>query len=129
VASRTSLALELPGILNWALEGLARLEQQGRFTRPRSTEQQLDEMRALASPVSAFVAERCVTGMEHEIAIDELYAAWRTWAEDNGHGKKPKQTLGRDLRAAVQGRLRIQQPRTVEGRVRHYIGLTLKGRA
>src|SRR5690606_40106778 len=27
---------ELPGILNWALDGLARLEQQGGFTEPAS---------------------------------------------------------------------------------------------
>ena len=33
--------------------------------------------------------------------MDDLCAAWRSWAEDNGHARKTKQTFGRDLRAAV----------------------------
>ncbi|OEV19699.1 hypothetical protein AN219_27705, partial [Streptomyces nanshensis] len=31
------LAAEMPGILNWALDGLARLERNGRITEPASS--------------------------------------------------------------------------------------------
>ena len=54
-------APELPGILNWALEGLARLNRNdGRFTRVPSAEEAIIAMRDLASPVAAFVRERCI---------------------------------------------------------------------
>ena len=120
------LARELPGILNWALDGLQRLNEQGRFTRPRATEVQLHELRALASPVSAFVAERCATGPGYEILVDDLYAAWKHWADANGHARKTKQTLGRDVRAVLQGRLQVVQHGPAEDRgPRHYVGITL----
>jgi putative DNA primase/helicase len=55
----------------------------------------------LASPVKAFIRDRCLTGPDLEVEADDLYRAWTAWAEDNGHGRKTKQTLGRDLRAAL----------------------------
>jgi hypothetical protein len=41
----------------------------------------------LASPVAAFVRDRCVRGIGLEIDADALWDAWKSWAEDNGHGK------------------------------------------
>ena len=49
------LTLELPGILNWALTGLARLRTRGSFTRPESGLQLIRQMNDLSSPVGAFV--------------------------------------------------------------------------
>ena len=119
------LHTELPGILNWALDGLARLDQQGRFTRPRSTDEAFIALQDLASPVGAFVRDRCQIGIEHEIAVDDLWEAWKSWAEDNGHGKSTKQMLGRNLRA-VHARIRVGQPRDGEERHRVYRGITLR---
>jgi putative DNA primase/helicase len=67
-------------------------------------------MRDLASPVGAFVREQCVTGPDYEIRTDDLYAAFKQWAEDNGHSKRSKQTFGRDLRAAVPS-VSVMRPR------------------
>src|SRR3954447_15725712 len=86
---------ELPGILNWALDGLQRLNEQGRFTAPKSSEEAIVALRDLASPVAAFVRDRCVTGPELEAPVDDVYAAWKDWAESNGHRGKTKQKLGR----------------------------------
>ena len=58
-------------------------------------------MRDLASPVAAFVRDRCEIGPDEEVGVDALYTVYRSWAEDNGHAKKSKHTFGRDLRAAV----------------------------
>jgi putative DNA primase/helicase len=52
---------QMPGIFNWALEGLARLNRnEGRFTRVPEAEEAIIAMRDLASPVAAFVRERCI---------------------------------------------------------------------
>ena len=102
-ALELALRQELPGILNWALEGLKRLAAQDGFTRPPGADDAMVTLQDLASPVAAFVRDRCVRGPEHEATVDFLYAAWRSWAEDNGHIKSSKQIFGRDLRAAVPG--------------------------
>jgi putative DNA primase/helicase len=122
-----ALREELPGILNWALDGLERLTKQGRFTRPPGADEAIVALQDLASPVAAFVRDRCVRGAEHEVAVDVLYAAWRSWAEDNGHVRSTKQVFGRDLRAAVPG-LRVARPGGHDEleRARVYLGVALR---
>jgi putative DNA primase/helicase len=118
---------ELPGILSWALDGLDRLNAEEKFTDPESSVDAMVALRDLVSPVSAFVRERCTIG-PHEILVKDLYAAWKDWAEDNGHKPGSSQTFGRDLRAA-QAHIRVRRPRDDEGhRDRYYVGITLSGR-
>jgi putative DNA primase/helicase len=121
----TTLRAELPAILNWSLDGLRRLGVQGRFTRPRGADEAMIALQDLASPVAAFVRDRCVQGRDREVAVDDLYRKFRTWAEDNGHVKTTKQVFGRDLRAAVPG-VRVVQRGNDESRYRIYVGISLK---
>ena len=58
--------------------------------------------------------------------VDDLYAAFGEWAEDNGHVKSHKQMFGRDLRAAVAGRLKVVQLREGDQRERAYRGIGLR---
>jgi putative DNA primase/helicase len=58
-------------------------------------------MADLASPVSAFVRDCCARRPDARILRDDLYAAWKDWAERNGHRAGAKSTFGRDLRAVV----------------------------
>ena len=54
------IALELSGVVNWALEGLARLRRnKGRFTEPAISKAAQDERRRENSPALAF-AESCL---------------------------------------------------------------------
>jgi putative DNA primase/helicase len=92
---------ELGAILVWALEGLDRLTRKGRFTEPQSSRDAAALVMDLASPVSAFVRERCLRAPDAIVARDRLYAAWKMWAFDNGHKPGANSTFGRDLRAAV----------------------------
>jgi putative DNA primase/helicase len=118
-----ALHVELTGILNWSLDGLQRLTNQKSFTRLISAEDAITTMRDLASPVAAFVREKCTIGFDNEVAIDDLYSAYKGWAEDNGHSKKSKQTFGRDLRAAVPS-VSVKRPRDeLDGRHRIYVGI------
>jgi putative DNA primase/helicase len=95
------LCAELSGILNWALDGLQRLvANDGRFSRVESAEEAISAMRDLASPVSAFVREKCEIGPTLQVGVDELYTAFKSWCEDNEYPKSPKAVFGRDLRAA-----------------------------
>jgi putative DNA primase/helicase len=117
------LLTELPGILCWALDGLERISRQP-FTIPESSSEAILQLQDLVSPVAAFVRERCERGREHDIEARELYAAWKTWADDNGHHVTTAQTFGRDLRA-VMPELRIVRPHNLP---RRYGGLRIKAR-
>ena len=120
------LQAELPGILNWALTGLERLtvKNGNRFTRLSSADDAITMMRDLASPVAAFVRERCHVSPDGEVPVDQLYATFKSWAEENGHAKSSKHVFGRDLRAAVPSLDKVR-PRTPDSRVLVYRGITL----
>ncbi|WP_241968346.1 phage/plasmid primase, P4 family, partial [Streptomyces sp. ICBB 8177] len=123
------LTTEMPGILNWALEGLARLERTGRISQPASSREAVTTMQDTASPTSAFVRERCTTGPVHSVPVDALWAAWREWAEDNGvRAIGTKQVFGRNLLSVIP-QLNRTRPRDPYGRqVATYNGITLNQR-
>ncbi|WP_405960858.1 phage/plasmid primase, P4 family [Streptomyces sp. NBC_00024] len=119
------LAAEMPGILNWALDGLARLQRTGRITEPKSSREAVTTMQDTASPTSAFVRERCTTGPTCSVPVETLWAVWREWAEDNGVRPGTKQVFGRNLLSVVP-QLNRTRPRDAYGQqVATYTGITL----
>ena len=115
-----ALLTELPGILNWALDGLDRLTERGAFPELRSSNDAIAALADLTSPTSAFVRDCCQIGGEAD--VDAVFARWCRWAMDNGHRSGSVQTFGRDLRAAVPA-LRVVQRRVGAAVVRRYLGL------
>ncbi|MEV5959611.1 phage/plasmid primase, P4 family [Streptomyces sp. NPDC051987] len=119
------LITEMPGILNWALDGLARLQAKGRITEPACSREAVTSMQDTASPTSAFVRERCTTGPTSSIPVDTLWAVWRDWAEDNGVKPGTKQLFGRNLQSVIP-QLNRTRPRDPYGRqIATYTGITL----
>jgi putative DNA primase/helicase len=116
---------ERPAILNWALDGLERLTRHGKFTRLPSADEAIVAMRDLASPVAAFVRERCEIDAEKEVEVETLYEAYKNWCESNEHRKESQQMFGRDLRAAVPSVRRVR-PGTDDDRRYVYRGVALK---
>jgi len=116
---------ELPGILNWAIEGWRRLAERGYLIQPKSSEEAISQLEDLASPISAFLRERCTVEPGKSVEANELFHAWQGWCQATGRaGAGNIQSFGRDLRAAVPG-LGISQPRMAGGRMRFYEGIDL----
>jgi len=118
------LTEELTGILSWSLDGMDRLNRQGKFTEPKASTDSILALQDLVSPVAAYVRDSCEVGIGHEIAVAELFAAWREWCELNGHRAGSVQTFGRDLRAVIPT-IRVTQPRVAGGRERYFQGVRL----
>lgn len=96
------LVAELPGILNWAIEGWHRLYERGRFIQPANAKEALEDMEDLASPVGAFLKEKCIIGPNERVKTGDLYNAWRAWCLSEGRSNiSTKQVFGRDLLAAM----------------------------
>lgn len=98
---KAKLIPELPGILNWALDGLDHLRNRGHFVMPKSSRDDIRQMEELASPIGAFIRDWCRTGPEVQIGIKELYAAYRLWAQEAGQRPSPNHVFGKGLRAVV----------------------------
>lgn len=79
-ALRPKLRRELPGILNWALRGLARLLEQGHFTHCAVCAAAAEEHREECSPVRAFILNHFAFASEHKGAKDGL--VWKTTTKD-----------------------------------------------
>jgi putative DNA primase/helicase len=121
------LLTELPGILNWSLHGYRRLRQRGYFVQPASAREAIEDLEVLASPIKAFINDRCHVKPGLTVPVELLYQSWKAWCD--GVGRKEagtKQTFGRDLKAAIPG-LRTTQPRDGDSRHRSYEGIGLKG--
>lgn len=120
------LLTELPGILNWALDGLDRLRARGHFVQPASGAEAARELAELSSPIIAFLRERCTIGPGRMVSVDSLYDAWRQWCEENGRDHPgTKQAFGRDLAAALP-HLRVSQRRLGGRLIRVYEGVGLR---
>lgn len=117
------LLLELPGILNWSIDGWRRLQDRGNFLQPQTavgTAQQLDN---LGNPVGAFVQDYCIVGPDQAIQVDQLHKMWVAYCAQYGYDRPSDvQTFGRDLAAAVPG-IKAKQRRKDGGRTRYWIGI------
>ncbi len=123
-ALTAKLLTELPGVLNWAIEGWRQLRERGHFVQPSSVEDALRDIEDLSSPVGAFVRARCEVGSGLRVRLDDLYAGWKEWCEADGRiSVTTKQTFGRDLTAAVAG----ITTRVGTANLRFYQSIALKG--
>ncbi len=119
------LLQELPGILLWSLQGLDRLRERGHFRQPVSALEMVKQLETLASPIKAFIADRCVIVPGASVPCSDLFAAWSFWSTEQGRDHVGTvQMLGRNLTAAFP-EITVTQPRVNGGRVRHYEGIKL----
>jgi putative DNA primase/helicase len=123
-----ALLAEAPGIFNWALDGLDRLNARGYFEQPETSKTALQRLQDLASPVGAFVRDRCVVNPAREIEKDTLWTAWKDWCVGEGKDRAgTKAVFYRDLHAAYPGlrEIRLRQEGETT-RLRLYRGIDLR---
>jgi putative DNA primase/helicase len=119
---------ELPGILNWALEGLRWLMDSGKFTTDPEAAETVAQMTALASPMQTYVEENCVVGegKEFQTYSVTLYHDHCAWRKVNGHMPIANNTFGVSLRAAFP-QIRSKRVTRPDGsQFRVYLGIRLK---
>lgn len=105
---------ELPGILNWAVAGLHRLRQQGRFTDAEaSREAKADyqsEMNSARAFLAEFVEEANPLEGDSPIRADFLYGLYSKWARHGNQHPFAKPTFGKEVfrrfKSAKKGQFR-----------------------
>jgi putative DNA primase/helicase len=116
---------ELPGILNWALEGRDRLYTRGYFVQPSSADELIQEFIDLGSPEATFLKHSTAVEPGKTVTQKDLFAAWKTWCEANGREHSgTAQSFGRNVRAVLP-RITTRQLGPAGAQERHWEGLRL----
>jgi len=92
------LQRELPGVLNWALDGLQRLMDEQGFTGDRRPGQTAETWQQWGDPVGRF-ASVCLEDGEQEIAKAELFQAFLDYCEDEGIPAETRRQFTRALKS------------------------------
>lgn len=122
---------ELPGILNWAIEGWSMMRHEGRLAQPASAGDLTHAMSRLSSPIAAFVEDECELDSSATIAKDELYTRYKRWCEGNDMGRcvNGKEIFGKDLLTAFGQYVSTSKPQVNGARLPSYKGLKLRPRS
>jgi putative DNA primase/helicase len=120
------LIAELPGILNWALDGWKRLNKRKRFTMPSSSDSALQELEALGSPVATFADEFCEFDPSYQASCKHVYTIWKKWCEEEGRITGSASLFGRNFHAAFSEVKRVRGRSELEKRVWLYKGVRIR---
>lgn len=111
----TSSEIERARNARWAIEGFARLQRQGRYTQPASTQAAIQEWRIESDPVLTWllearpwhrpVAKEKAGALESIVTngnakMDDLFAAFDVWREKCGHNRMSRREFARRLKAS-----------------------------
>ncbi len=92
------LEAELSGILNWALEGLRRVQLRGLLV-PDAVSAATAAYRAEQDPFAGFLNDECELHPHATDSASELFAAWCAWCRDNGEKEGTQTAFGTALKS------------------------------
>lgn len=76
---------ELPGILNWSIEGLKRLNQRGRFEQYDFMRNAVQDLENENNPSNAFLEEFTENHFESNLDKGELYEKYKSWCKETNN--------------------------------------------
>jgi putative DNA primase/helicase len=91
------LRAELPGILNWALEGLRRVNERGELVVPDAIAAATADYRAEQDPLTDFLRDCCAVGPGYTSSAADLWPVWCDWCREGGEREGTQRKLGAEL--------------------------------
>jgi P4 family phage/plasmid primase-like protien len=91
------LAAELPGILNWAIEGCLKWQKDG-LQESAEVRKATQEYRNESDLIREFLEENYVKRPGNRLSTQIVYDRYKQWAEDNGERVITKNALGKAIR-------------------------------
>ena len=113
---------ELPGVFNWAIAGLYRLREQGKFTIPAICAEAMADYRIEVNPAREFLLQFYTESTREEIPTDEIYDAYAKWCQKNGYRQLADRGFGREILRAFKNVRKIKIQRCGE-RKNYYTGM------
>lgn len=112
---------ELPGILNWALEGLSQVISNNSITVTEGMKRDKENFLTTLDPVRLFVEEQCVLKDNYEIHKGALYDAYKSFCESSNLRPKGKGKFYAHLYECCPS---VDEYRP-EGRARYFTGIKI----
>lgn len=119
---------ELSGIFNWALKGLHRLEDHGKFTTPGTMAEMQDLLNDLASPAAKFLDENyTVTGDQGDyLTVSEVHRQFKLWCQEEEMETSNRDTFVQRLTAADPGVTMKNNAPDGQPKARRFFGIKVK---
>jgi len=99
---------ELPGMFNWALQGLLRLRRQGEFTDSDIGQTALEEYRREANPAREFLVEFIKQSQFGQVCTDTVYRIYKKWCKESDYQPLNARQFGKEVRKIFPHADRVQ---------------------
>ena len=109
---------QMPGILNWALEGLERLFENGKFTEPEACKNALSEYRLESNPSEVFLRENYTEDENCETPASEIFEDYEKFCFDSNFRPTNAANFGREIRRIFP---KVEKKRVGSGKNRSYV--------
>ncbi len=115
---------DAPGIFNYAMEGLRRLMERGKFAPPVAAREATTRLHDAADPLMLWLDEdeAVFLGAEHMSPTADVYRKYSGWCRRNGYSPLASGPFG--LRLKQMGITRTR-PRVGSSRTWHYEGIAV----
>lgn len=94
---KEKLKEELPGIFNWAIEGLKRVNANNAICIPSKAAEVKAEYKHESNVVEVFVDEMCNRDAGESTPRPTLYSSFRKWSIENGYKLRSSAVMGQEL--------------------------------
>ncbi len=108
------LALELPAVVAWLLEGHRLYEENG-MKEPDAVAAATDTYRTSSDVLGRFIDERCLVSPAAYVTAGDLFAAWTHWCQTNGEHAGRQNEFAQALDERGFERRRTSSARNVVG--------------
>jgi len=95
---RDKLRAELPGVLNWALDGFETYTEKGRGDVSKAIRDATGEYKEDSDVLGQFLGEKVMRDPAAEITAADLYDEYRAWCQSSGHTPMAINTLSTRLK-------------------------------
>jgi P4 family phage/plasmid primase-like protien len=104
---KAKLHAELPGICNWALDGLEELKGlKGVFPQASAGVESLEVMRELGSPEHSFITDYCTVGAGKRVKIKDMFRVWCRWRTEENRQPTSTTAMVRSLTGYAPGTIK-----------------------
>ncbi len=93
---KDKLLIELPGVLNWALEGLRKFGEDG-LGVPGAVKAATEQYRKESDVLGQWLEEHTKSDAAATLSASEAYKEYKRWAEELGHFPMSQTNFGRSM--------------------------------
>jgi len=94
---------ELSGLLNWAREGLRRLQENGRFTKSMTADELQEQYESMSDPITAFIQTHIIASTGGAELKSVVYQAYYRFCRDRGYVAVTTKTFTGELKSRIAG--------------------------